>query len=131
MKVLVNVSNHPSTSWSVEQKYGWDMIIDVPFPDVPPELDFYDTAYKKIAFDTMYRIINAFIDAEAESKTTDISRFVLLQGEFSLCYVLFSALKDSYNFVVPTTRRKTEMKTMPDGHVETVHTFKFVRWRAI
>ena len=35
MKILINVSNHPVKTWSKEQRSGYDIVQEIPFPFVP------------------------------------------------------------------------------------------------
>jgi len=132
-KVLVNCSNHPFSKWSEDQKYGWDVIIDIPFPEVNPYLDTNDTKYQNILINLKGAIIKAFINAST-SVGDDFLEYLMLQGEFSICYKLFKIIKEEYpeiTFVVPTTERVVEEVTKPDGTTEKKTTFKFVRWRII
>lgn len=133
LKVLVNCSNHPSERWSKEQRENWDCIIDVPFPDVPAYLDTNDRKYQEILIDTKCKIIKAFKNALVPEKT-DFQKYLMLQGEFSLCYKLFQLKHidfDGVIFVVPTTERVVEEVTKPDGTTEKRTLFKFVRWRIV
>ena len=133
VKILVNCSNHPSAGWSIEQKSGWDVIIDVPFPDVPPHLDSNDQKYQEILIKTKDTIIKAFADAPVPAGT-DFREYLMLQGEFSVCYNLFKIRNIAFpnvTFVVPTTERVVEERVKEDGTVEKKVEFKFVRWRMI
>ncbi len=110
--VLINVSNHPSNEWSGEQKNGWNEIIDVPFPKIDPNAscdEIEETAYK------LYEKIIRIHNLKSES-----SVFVMLVGEFSLCYILYDVLKQKgIGIAIPATERK------PDG------SFNFVNWRIL
>jgi len=132
-KVLVNCSNHPSIKWSEDQKYGWDIIIDVPFPEVSPYLDSNDLKYQRILVNLKDAIIKAFANAPVPAGV-DFREYLMLQGEFSVCYNLFKMRNIAFptvTFVVPTTERVVEEVTNPDGTTEKKTTFKFVRWRTI
>ena len=133
VKVLVNCSNHPSNRWSAEQKENWDIITDVPFPEVPAYLDTLDRKYQEILADTRHRILKAF-DSVTFPPDVEVQKFLMLQGEFSLCYKLFAERYYSFDeivFVIPTTERVAEEVTKPDGTTEKKTTFKFVRWRIV
>lgn len=132
LKVLVNCSNHPSSRWSNEQKKGWDVIIDVPFPDVPPDLDTESPEYQDILNDTKEKIIKAF--AHAFPAGVDFQEYLMLQGEFSICYNLFKSRNIDFPgviFAIPTTERIAEEVIKPDGTIEKKTVFKFVKWRFI
>lgn len=128
MKILINLSNHPSSKWDKKQKEEWDTIIDIPFPNIPAEMDIFGVA----------DLVN-----EYEHKLVKITKgfsyeefFVMLQGEFTFCYILWESLKHVYvNFVwhicIPTTERKVHEKQREDGTVEKITVFEFVRWRIL
>ena len=117
MAKLLVISNHSVTSWSNDQKRGWDEIIFHPFPNVSPKasvkevFDMADDLIKKIA---------DFIRENPDGK-------VCLQGEFSLCFVVFKSI-DEPIFVFPTTERVVEEKVI-DGKTVKNSVFRFVQWR--
>jgi hypothetical protein len=132
-KVLVNCSNHPSSKWSEDQKYGWDIIIDVPFPEVSPYLDTNDQKYQDIIIMLKDAIIKAFANAPVPAGV-DFQEYLMLQGEFSVCYNLFKIRNIAFpnvTFVVPTTERVVEEIVKEDGTVEKKTQFKFIKWRMI
>ena len=132
-KVLVNCSNHPSSKWSENQKYGWDIIIDVPFPEVSPYLDPNDLEYQEILTNLKDAIIKAFANAPVPAGV-NFKEYLMLQGEFSVCYKLFKMRNIAFpnvTFVVPTTERVVEEIVKEDGMVEKKTQFKFIRWRLI
>jgi len=131
-KILVNCSNHPSTRWSEEQRQGWDVIVDVPFPDVKPNWDTLDRGYLDTLADLRKAIIMAFEDARQAGE--DAEEYLMLQGEFSLCYTLFGERHVTFprvRFVVPTTERVSVEETLPDGTTKKTQVFRFVRWRIV
>lgn len=107
---LINISNHPAETWTNEQKAGWDIIIDIPFPEVDPNFSTQDIA--DIATDIINDIM-PFIDGDTA---------VYIAGDYSLSYALVLRLIDKVRIVVPTTKR-----IIKDG----VRVFKFVRWRDV
>lgn len=117
MKLLINVSNHPVSNWSDEQKKGWDKIIDIPFPNVPPQADTNELV------DLKEKIFNKVLEIKNEY---NVELFVMLQGEFTLCYMLYGSIcMNTYAILaIPTTERVVEEK---DG--KKISTFKFVKWR--
>jgi len=132
-KILVNCSNHPSVRWSEEQRAGWDVIVDVPFPDVKPHWDTLDKGY----LDTLANLRGAILTAfENARQTGDAEEYLMLQGEFSVCYSLFKERYTTFSgvrFVVPTTVRLSVIpeETLPDGTVRKTQVFRFVRWRIV
>ncbi len=126
-KILINVSNHPSERWSDAQKEAWDEIVDIPFPNVPPEASNEDV--RELARKLVTQINN-------HRFPTTLS-FIMLQGEFTLSYIVYGHLAyeredgDRVVFVVPTTERKTVETVTPDGKTVKKTVFSFVRWREI
>ncbi|WP_028841972.1 hypothetical protein [Thermodesulfovibrio yellowstonii] len=127
-KWLINISNHPSEKWEKEQKQGWDRIIDVPFPKIDPTWDVNTPDFLKELIDVEEQVINVLLEANSKAEV-----FVMLQGEFSFCYMLFDRLRsrDRLSFAIPTTDRAVKEARQPDGTVVKQAQFKFVRWRAI
>jgi len=131
MKLLINCSNHPSLKWSEEQKEGWDIIIDVPFPAIDPRWDTTSEEYLLALVGTR----NTILDVLSNHEYLELEKHIMLQGEFSLCYLLYSKLSllDSLffdGFVVPTTERVVEEK-VEDGVCKKTAVFRFVMWRHI
>lgn len=117
MNLLV-ISNHPPDKWSEEQRSGWDRIDYIPFPDVPPTASFSEVV----------EIATPLAEQIGKWISTNEGGKVCLQGEFTLCYILYRSI-DEPIFTFPTTQRVVEEKVKEDGSVEKVATFKFVRWR--
>jgi hypothetical protein len=122
MKILINISNHPSARWSEEQKRGWDRIIDIPFPPISPE--WGEETVHQMSYD---------IREQVEKIKAEVGiPFVMVQGEFSLCYLLYEKLRNSgYKIAIPTTARQVVEESQPDGSVVKKNIFRFVRWRII
>lgn len=125
VKYLFNLSNHPVVNWSEEQKAGWDAIDDIQFPNIEPSADasnVYSLAY------TYVREIVERMNSIRESNPSHFFYFyVMLQGEFTFCYILFSLIKEYVNGIaIPSTERVVVKK---NGKKTSV--FKFVRWRII
>lgn len=124
MGKLLAITNHNPEKWDEEQKKGWDEIIFVPFPNIPSELDTESVA--EIA-DEIYDIVMSFY-----RKCDDeyVSGYIMLQGEFSLCKLVFDKLhKENVKWAFPTTDRKVIEKINEDGTVTKTSVFQFVRWR--
>lgn len=115
MKKLLNLSNHLSINWSDDQKGEWDEIIDIPFPNVDPNMNEEEVIL--LAKDFANRI-----------KETNITN-IMLQGEFSFVFILQQLLieEGGFKFFFPTTERVVVEEK--DGVKKSV--FKFVRWRQI
>lgn len=122
MKILVNLSNHPSESWDEKQKEGWDKIVDIPFPDVDPHLE--DVGDLVLEYFKKIREIQI-------QNNRDSTVYVHLAGEYSFCYELFRRLKDFYLFAVPTSERIVKETVLPDGRTEKTIIFQFVKWRIV
>ena len=130
-KLLINCSNHPSLKWSAEQKEGWDIIIDVPFPAIDPRWEVNSEEYVL----ALVNARNAILDALSLPEYKEYEKYIMLQGEFSFCYLMYHKLSllDSYSFksfVIPTTERVIE-EQVENGICKKVATFKFVMWREI
>lgn len=122
MKILINHSNHPSSKWEETQLHGWDKIIDLYFPNVEPELDTNDKKFKKLIIDNLDKIL------QIQRENPEYSIFIMLQGEFSYCFLLFQRLKEyGFNIAIPTTKRLVTEN--PDG--SKTSKFQFVRWRIL
>lgn len=49
--ILINLSNHPSKGWNDQQKFGFEKIIDIPFPEIQIDSNFdmvADSMYDRI-----------------------------------------------------------------------------------
>jgi hypothetical protein len=125
MKVLVNCSNHPSTTWSPEQRQGWDEIIDVSFPIVDPNWDTNDHGYQETVRNLWKNITDIVRGKEG-------SVYLYLVGEYSVCYEIFLRARNwLLPVVVPTTKREVVEIRNEDGSTTKATRFAFVRWRII
>lgn len=124
MATFFNLTNHPSAKWSDEQKAsallmvggenGDGEIVDIPFPNIPPEATGREV--RKTAFDYL---VKYFDGADTES-------VVLVQGEMVFTFNMVNLLQtERIRCVAATTERKVEER--PNG--EKVSVFKFVRFR--
>lgn len=135
MKLLLNISNHTSDKWSDKQKEGWDKIKDIPFPQIDPyksiiHIHTLAEDYLKEILDTIQFEIDSIEDKDIFTECP-IETYIMLQGEYTFCYLLRDMIKDNYIFVIPTTERKTVEKVKEDGIVEKTSVFEFVQWRKI
>ena len=115
MSVFVNISNHPSDRWSDDQRRAAlqiaDQIIDLPFPNVPPEASTKEAV--EIGLELLMGLPEGTVAA-------------MVQGEFTLTTFLVRALQ--MRGVTPyaaTTERRVE--ELPDGRKVTQ--FRFVQFR--
>lgn len=120
MKVLINHSNHPSDKWDDEQRMGWDRIFDLPFPNISPEADTEEVL--RIVHEQLKELKKL-----TENIGADADVYVMLQGEFTYCYIFRDLLNKPYHIAIPTTRR--DVVEIPDG--TKVSKFRFVRWRIL
>jgi hypothetical protein len=116
MKIFLNISNHPSSQWSLEQKnaalkiIGEGQIMDLPFPNVSPEATEEDISAMA---DTLIKKIRE-INPEA----------MMLQGEFTLSFAILEKLNKEIDCYAATTQRNV----ITEGDVKKV-VFSFVKFR--
>lgn len=125
---LINISNHSSEKWEPEQKHGWNKIIDIPFPKIDPTWDASSPDF----LISLINIEGQIIDILSKARN-EVEVFIMLQGEFSFCYILFYKIKNDFNlpFAIPTTDRVVNEVKQPDGSITKQAQFKFVKWRFI
>ncbi len=125
MKLLVNLSNHPSAKWQEEQKAGWDKIIDVPFPSVSA------TSSTEEVIELVAQYASLLGEIANEHEGWDMH--LMLQGEYTFCYLLLHAIIDTndWKIAIPTTERRSVEKVGPGGETIKTQVFDFVRWRII
>lgn len=117
--MFLNVSNHPSGTWSREQlaaAEAYGPVRDFPFPEVPPE---WET-----------RSVCRLADGLAGEILALAPAAVLCQGEMTLTYQLVKRLHAAGIPVLSAcSRRVTEEKLLPDGTTERVSRFTFCGFR--
>lgn len=118
--MFVNVSNHPSSGWSVPQLAAAQAlggeVVDVPFPNVPPECD--TDAVRTLGAAIVGKIAALYPVA------------ILVQGEFTLAFLLVSELQFlGFPCYAATTKRISELEQLPDGSSRRVSRFEFVQLR--
>lgn len=113
--LFVNLSNHPSGKWEPAQREAalamGSSILDVPFPEVPPEAD--EAAVARLA-----EQVCASVPAEAAC--------AMVMGEFTLTVEVVARLRRRGICCVAATSRR-HVEELPDGR-KVVH-FQFVRFR--
>lgn len=119
MKTFVNFSNHPSASWSAEQREAaeqYGKIIDITFPQVDAAAD---EAY-----------VNHLAERMIEEIISCNPAAVMVQGEFTLVFrVVTELLERGVRTVAACSERKTEEWTQEDGTIVKKAVFQFVRFR--
>lgn len=111
--MLLNLSNHPSASWSPAQlAAAGGNVVDLAFPQVAPD---GDEAYIQQLANDYYNKINAMSNIEA----------VHIMGEMTFCYKLITKLKaHNIRCLASTTKRET----VEENGVK-ISKFNFVRFR--
>ena len=126
--IFFNISNHPSDKWTDEQReasriynrYGeveeMDVeIIDIPFPQVPPEASVTDVM--ELASSIASKVVKG---------RSDLPATALVQGEMTLVYwVVKSLLATGIISVAATSERRVQ--ELPDGSKRAE--FSFVAYR--
>ena len=118
--MLINISNHPISTWSEKQKEAaavqFESVVDFPFPQIDPESSIQQI---KVLAKQMFDDITTNYDKE---KIT-----IHLMGELSLVYQLVTLFKEAnVSCVVSTTKR--EVEELPDGSKNSL--FRFVKFRS-
>lgn len=117
--IFINLSNHPSSAWSGEQRSAaisqYGSIVDIPFPSIDPSAE--DCCIKNLADEHMERIARL---AEGRCPTVHI------MGEMNFTFAMVKRLQEKGILCVASTTERI-VEQMPDG--EKKSTFKFVRFR--
>jgi hypothetical protein len=119
-KYLLNISNHPSSSWTDEQKKGWDAIYDIPFPEVTAESDLNELA-EKVYSQILETLMTAAIQPHEEV-------CVMIKGDYGLSFKLFDALKKEFKVVHPVSIKNSVDEIQADGTIKKTIIYKFVKW---
>lgn len=119
-RMLINISNHPTSTWSKRQMETaiaqFDEVVDFPFPQIDPESS---TEQIKILAQQLF---DELIDSYDKENIT-----IHLMGELSIVYQLVNLFKKAdIPCVVSTTKR--EVEELPDGSINSL--FRFVKFRA-
>ncbi len=118
--MLLNISNHPSSYWPVNQTAAaikqFDSISDLGFPQIDPEAD--TAQVEKIADNLVEVIMHHHIDTPLKA--------VHLMGEMTLTVALVGKIQQRGIMVVCSTTRRNVL-VEADGRKTSV--FEFVRFR--
>lgn len=131
-RILINISNHPSSKWSEKQKEGWDEIIDIPFPNVPPQNDTAQVVNSVLDF-VGKEVTPTVLGLQSKYAGEDYDYSFFIAGEQTFTLYLIMSIKNYCGFVnlaIPTTERKVVEKQEGDKTLKE-SVFEFVRWREI
>lgn len=115
--MFINLTNHPSETWSAEQlnaarRHG--KIVDILFPAIKPQCSKEDIQH----------LVSDYM--ETIGKIKDNATVVHIMGEMTFTYNLVNALKnDGITCLASTTERSIIIT--PDG--KKISEFKFVQFR--
>jgi len=96
--IFINLSNHPSSSWTEAQKLeaaGYGEIRDWPFPVIPPEIDS----------DAVEAMAESYLQKILELSGTAVVT-IHLMGELTFCYKLINLLQENKVKVVASTTKR-------------------------
>lgn len=117
-RLLINLSNHPTTLWSEEQQFAaliYGEFMDLPFPRIDPR---GDTEYIKRLVDEYFESIKQI---SKNRKTT-----IHLMGEMTFTFALLNKLlSEGIDCIASTSERK--VIELGSGKSETI--FSFVQFR--
>jgi len=119
LRLFINLSNHPSTSWSPEQLAAaqcYGKISDLPFPEVDPDGD--ERYIQSLVKDYMNMINSQF-------STLNSQLFVHVMGEMTFTFAMINALQKQGITCVAST---TERVAMEENGVKTSE-FRFKQFR--
>lgn len=119
--MLINLSNHPLSTWSQKQiaeaENFYGRIIDVDFPQIPPDAD------EEIVSILAKDFTDICLDILSSSK--DKNNAVHIMGEMTFSFLLILQLhNNNVECVASTTKRNSKER---DG--EKISRFEFVRFR--
>ncbi len=121
--MLINLSNHPSSSWQKEQmqkaEETYGMVVDLPFPQVDPSgNESYIASLANKYFQNCLEIFEKQAGIERKA--------VHIMGELNLTYSLVNLLQQhGISCIASTTKRSVFNKDNGDK----VSAFSFVRFR--
>ncbi len=118
-KILLNITNHPSEKWENAQKeqatQNYGEIIDIPFPNISPELDTSEVA----------EIAKEYLGKVKEIQKNNLVT-VHLMGEFTFTFLLTNLLiSEGIEVICSTTKRRI----VEEGNKK-ISVFSFVRFRS-
>ena len=120
-KEMINVSNHPSNKWTDDQKKGYSVIHDLPFPNIAP------TIWQNELDELVTEFTMAIMAIVNKNNGVGIDTHVMVMGEMVFTYRLVSALKLRGIICVASTSERMVVEK-PNGE-KTVR-FEFKGWRS-
>ena len=118
--MLLNLSNHPSATWSPEQlgaaQRDYGQVLDMPFPAVPPQADLDEV---RLLSEKTYAAVRRLA---AQHPTLTVH----LMGEMTLVYQLLDMLRNSG---IPCVASTSERIVREEADGRKVSQFRFVRFR--
>lgn len=115
---FVNYSNHPSSFWSqkqLETAQCYGDVIDMPFPDISPDLSEED--------------IEKLAGEEVKGILSQNPSCVLCQGEFTFTYRIISQLKANHVKVVAACSERKAIEKVENGKTIKMAEFEFRGFR--
>lgn len=120
--MLLNLSNHPLSKWSAEQRLAaerlYGSVQDVAFPDIDPAGSLESVS--NLVQETVHRCVD-LLDSSSEKPHA-----VHIMGEFTFTY-LFVREMERRNILCVASTTERIVSDNPDGSKTTV--FKFVQFR--
>lgn len=124
--MFINISNHPSTRWSAEQRGNAEAIggeiRDFALPNIPPQATSKEVSHmaKAIAADAIGSV------PVGETATA------MVAGPFGFCRQAVAELEaHGITCVEACSERSTSEQVLPDGSTRKVVTFQFVQFRKV
>lgn len=117
--MFLNISNHPSRYWPLEQSSAAlriaSPIVDFPFPDVSPHFDSH---------------VIAELAQQIAGQLPPGVFAAMVQGESTLTFAIVSILKHrGIPCFAAASARVSSSETLPSGSIRKTSEFRFVRFR--
>ena len=122
--MLINFSNHPLETWSQNQlddaraKFGG--IVDIPFPDVPPEADL-DRILPAVE-----KYVGICTEKLKEYESNSGSNAIHVMGEMTFIYHFVQSMSESGVLCVASTSKRIIVN---EENNQKTTKFEFVRFR--
>ena len=126
--MLINLSNHPSDKWGLEQTNAalsqFGHTEDMPFPQIDPEADTTEIVELSMHFAT--ECIELFREYKQQHPEASMPNAVHVQGEFTFAHVIVNIFhKQGIKCLASTTKRIVKEE---EGGIKT-SVFEFVQFR--
>lgn len=125
--MLINLSNHPVDSWSESQREAgiqqFGTVVDVPFPEIPPELELNEIS--KMAEDYVEKCTRMI--KEESVRNVDSKNAVHVMGEMTFVYQFVQKISEQGIECLAATSRRIVVE---EKNGTKVSRFEFVRFRA-